>query len=30
MVRELKLVDGDPKKEKVFAAIHELDGDLNY
>ena len=30
MVRELKLVEGDPEKEKVFAAIHENDDDLNY
>lgn len=30
VVRELRLMEGDPKKEAVFAAIHELDDDLNY
>ena len=30
LIRELKLMEGDPKKEAVFEAIHEKDDDLNY
>lgn len=30
IVRELKMVEGHPKYERVFNAIHEPEDDLNY